>query len=157
LPQGSSGGADQVRRALESCGRDAGALAEVIAVAGELALPRTVAGDVCDVRGPRLAAAGDAAVAAGLLAVDGTTWRIRTEAIAHRVRAAIPDDRRRVIHREILTWLLDTDPDATHARASGDPRAAEWTRVAIERAHNSGAWERVLSHVDGLATCSRTH
>jgi hypothetical protein len=156
LPPLAGGAPEHVRRALESCSRDAVALVESLAVARDVRLSRSAVGDLCDVRGPRLAAAADSAVAAGLLVVDGAAWRVRTDAIAQRVRVAIPDDRRRVMHREVLNVLLEATPlpidaVAVHARASRDPRAAEWTRAAIEAAQAEGEWGRALLHLDDAA------
>lgn len=153
IPPLSGGMSEQVRRAIESCGRDAASLVECLAVARDVTLSRTTLGDLFDVRGPRLAAAADAAVAAGLLATDGSAWRIRTGAIAHKVYAAIPSDRRRVLHREILNHLLDVAPGAIdaiaeHARASADPRADAWTKSAIERARAGSEWLLALRHFD---------
>jgi hypothetical protein len=156
LPPLSGGVSEQVRRAMSSCSRDAVALVECLAVARDVRLSRTSVGELCDVRGPRLAAAADAAVAAGLLVAVGAAWRVRTDAAAHKVCAAIPDERRRVLHREILNVLLETTPDAidalaVHARASRDPRADAWTRDAIARARAEGEWGRALSHLDDAA------
>lgn len=153
IPPLSGGMSEQVRRAFESCGRDAGTLVECLAVARGVAISRSALGDLFDVRGPRLAAAADAAVAAGLLVTDGSAWRIRTGAIAHKVYAAIPADRRRILHREILNHLLDESPDALdaiaeHARAGSDPRAEDWTKSAIARARSGSEWLLALTHFD---------
>ncbi len=161
LPAVTGGVAEQVRRALDSCGRDATALVEVLAVAADVSLGRSAVAEISDVRGPRLASAAESAIAAGLLVPDGSAWRVRTDAIAHKVRAAIPDDHRKVLHREVLQFLLDTapaalDPIAHHARASSDPRAAAWTEQAIAEARGKGDWTTALRHADLAAVeCGR--
>jgi len=157
LPPFSGGVADQVSRSLAAAGRDAASLVECLAVAIDVALRRDAVGELCELRGPRLAAAATAAVDAGLLVADGASWRVRTEAVRHKIYAAIPDERRRVLHREVLTHLLDSDPGAvdavaTHARAGGDPRAEAWTREAVQRARDAGEWETALRHLEEAAT-----
>jgi hypothetical protein len=157
LPPFSGGVADQISRSLQAAGRDAAAVVECVAVARDVALGRDTVGELCGVRGPRLAAAAGAAVDAGLLVVDGASWRVRTDAIRHKVYAAISDERRRVLHREVLTHLLDFAPDsidaiATHARAGADPRAEAWTREAVRRARDAGEWETALRHLDEAVT-----
>jgi tetratricopeptide (TPR) repeat protein len=157
LPPFSGGVADQVARSLEAAGRDAVSLVESLAVARDVMLRRDTVGELCGLRGPRLAAAASAAVGAGLLVADGASWRVRTEAVRHKVYAAIADDRRRVLHREVLTHLLDAAPDAAdsiaaHARAGADPRAEAWTRDAVQRARDVGEWEIALRHLEEAAT-----
>lgn len=159
LPALTGGAAEQVRRALDSCSRDATALVEVLAVASDVTLGRSAVAEISDVRGPRLAAASESAAAAGLVVPDGSAWRIRTDAIAHKVHAAIADDRRKVLHREVLQLLLDTTPDAIHpiarhARASADPRAAAWTEQAISRAREEGEWGQALAHLEHAQSCA---
>jgi hypothetical protein len=159
LPAVTGGVAEQVRRALDSCGRDATTLVEVLAVAADVSLDRSAVAEISDVRGPRLASAAESAIAAGLLVPDGSAWRVRTDAIAHKVRAAIPDDHRKVLHREVLQFLLDTapaalDPIAHHARASSDPRAAAWTEQAIAEARGNSDWAKALAHLDDIQSDS---
>jgi hypothetical protein len=153
FPPLTGGVSEQVRRSLEAAGRDAGALAECLAVARDVPLPRSTLSELCGLNGPRFAAAADAASAAGLVVLEGASWRVRTEAVRHKIYAAIPDERRRILHREVLSHLLDSAPDAidsiaSHARAGADPRAETWTREAVDRAAERGAWEIALLHLD---------
>jgi len=157
LPPPAGDGADHVSRALDAAGRDARDFVEALAVGADVELPRSTLGDLCGLTGPRLAAAADASVAAGLVVVDGAGWRVRTGAVRRKVVAAVSDERRRVLHREILSHLLDASPDdvasiASHARAGADPRAADWTRRAVEQARDAGEWDAALRHLDDAAT-----
>lgn len=57
LPAASAEISDQVRAALIACGRDAALLVEAVVVARDVTIPRTILGEMCDLRGPRLASA----------------------------------------------------------------------------------------------------
>ncbi|MCE9635905.1 MAG: hypothetical protein K8T90_09385 [Planctomycetes bacterium] len=145
--------ASRLRRAIEIAGRDANALAETLAVAGRLRLTRDVLSEIADLPGHRLQAASDAALRAGLLNRDGATWRLRTESQRARLLAGLPDDRRRGLHREVLSRLLDqSERDwpavAHHGRASADPRAADWTRQALTVLRASGRFDEAADHFD---------
>lgn len=147
------GGADRFRRAVDAAGRDAAALAEVLSVTGRLRFPREALSDLADLPGPRLAAAADAALRAGLIRRDGASWILRTESLRARLVRGMADDRRRGLHREVLQRLLDADPPdwpqiAHHGRASSDPRAAEWTRTAFRVLLDAGRYAEAASHLD---------
>jgi tetratricopeptide (TPR) repeat protein len=147
------GGTDAFRRAAETAGREGRALGEVLAVADRLRLPRDVLAALAELPAHRLNAAAEAALRAGLVARDGATWRVRTESLRARLEHALPDERRRGLHHEILVRLLDApQPDwpaiATHGRAAGDSRAADWTQQSLAILRREGRFEEAAVHFD---------
>lgn len=148
---------DRLRRSMDAAGRDAIALAETVAVSARLRLPREVVAQIAELTGPALHAAAEAALRAGLLRRDGATWRARTETVRARLESAMPDDRRRGLHREVLAHLLDA-PDADwpaiahHGRAAGDARAAGWTRRALEVLRCAGRFDEAATQFDEART-----
>lgn len=154
VDQAAPGG--HVRRALESVGRDALALIEVVAAAGELRLHRAELAELAELPAQRIGAAAETAIRAGLLVRNGPAWSLRTECLRRKVEAAIPIDRRRLLHLELLNRLDESDPDALpkiarHAILAGDPRAGDRARRAAVALRRTGRPAEAAEILDAAA------
>ncbi|MCG3135310.1 MAG: hypothetical protein HMLKMBBP_02891 [Planctomycetes bacterium] len=128
---------DGVRRAMATISPEATRMTELLAVTGGAGARRQDIVRIADIPAHRLQAAALECERAGLASRTGDGWRIATPARAERVLAALDDDRRRALEREVLESLLDAAPSAQdpaaiarHARACNDPRAASFCRAA---------------------------
>lgn len=128
---------------------------EVLAAAGRRPLERRVCSTLSELSGPSLWRAAEAVEATDLVERVGTAWRLRSQSVRARVYSAIPLDRRRALHRELLAHYERLDqPDlnaqAEHARAGSHPRAADLTERAVRECLATGHLKEAVQHVRDL-------
>jgi DNA-binding CsgD family transcriptional regulator len=147
---------------LSDLGEPAIRATRVVAVSGDQCDERLVA-SVLGSDVDTVATVLDRAVAADILAVDGTGYRMRHELLREAVYAALPAGQRRQLHRRIAESLgVARQPNvaalARHWHDANEPTQAALANLhaaeLAERVHASGEahtyLERVLEHFDAL-------